>query len=545
MPHGPRRDNKIAYQAERPPPYKGNKRPHQAENVPYQACGDFAHQHKRRKQQDPSLSEFIHHNNGPTAPRMAAKANMLVGAGRCTSPFQPSQSVIETPGGFVTAFMKTEPTEVTLAQIYQDIETLASSGITQPNGPNGGTQRQYPVSEYACKVIEIAANSFRDRGYDANIMSSNRFFHSYNRASQKETELGKRFANVTSTFGWTLLSMLGHSVRFRSACYDLDSSSWNLLMHALNQNKISLELFFKVRCLDWITPLQRNEKLIPRDVINACLQHQQGREVPAIYHHNPHSYVLPSGDGRLHRANYQGIIHQPASTNTFNHRNFPIDPSLRSRNDTTKCAACNAFNSCTCQTTNNPAIHTPLVELIQNPATDKGVGVRTLQRIHKGTILGEYVGELTPASAVADATYARPLEVPALYDGFTAPVVVDAKVYGNWTRYIASSASPSLRVRPSIRFAPMLVGKRYRIMVLADRDVEAFEELVALPPGLDNGFMVVEDEGEGNDERMCDCGDGACGCSGDGMEGVEYDGGEWRLMLNGEACKVSFRISRV
>ncbi|KAL8716098.1 MAG: hypothetical protein Q9220_000002 [cf. Caloplaca sp. 1 TL-2023] len=350
-------------------------------------------------------------------------------------------------------------------------------------------------------------------------MNTNNFFHSYGKAAQREIEVGRRYSAVASAFGWMLLSMLGHSIRFRSACYYFDPSSWDLLMHGLSQNHISLELFFKVRCLDWMTPLRRNEQLISRDVLNAYLQHQQARELPTVFLQEPHSYVLPSDDAALYRPSYQGILHLPSLTNTFNVRTFPMDPSVRNPNFSSTCAMCGSL-SCGCQAANNPRITRPLTELIHDPINNKGIGVRTLQRIHQGDILGEYVGELTPASSVPDFTYAVRLDMPS--PSKANPVFIDATVYGNWTRYLGSS---SLTQTPNIRFVPALVGKRHRMLVLADRDIEAFETLSAWLPSY---VSVGEEE---IDEPMCTCGYDYCDECFEGNAMIEVEDAQWEEVV--------------
>ncbi|KAL8645689.1 MAG: hypothetical protein Q9226_007189, partial [Calogaya cf. arnoldii] len=305
----------------------------------------------------------------------------------------------------------------------------------------------------------------------------------------------KRLAAVKSAHGWMTLSILAHSESFRNACRTFDTPLWDQLMHDIAQNHVSLELFFTVRGLNWATPLRSVAHLIPEQELRSYLQSQEKRELQNIFLQTPHSYVVPKADGILQRPHYQSILHLNISTNAYDSKAFNEDPSIRAQNDGA-CENCGrAF--CDCEPSTCDKITRPLTELVHCPA-DKGIGVRTLQRISAGDVLDEYVGELKRASTVADQTYAMELEgLPAGHSSrnYNNPVLIDAQVYGNWTRYINASCNPSLR------FAPARIGGKHRIMVVAIRDINTFEELTI---GYGDNYWL------GSDTKMCECHEETC-----------------------------------
>ncbi|KAI4111800.1 MAG: hypothetical protein LQ339_000257 [Xanthoria mediterranea] len=305
----------------------------------------------------------------------------------------------------------------------------------------------------------------------------------------------KRFASVKSTQGWMTLSILAHSESFRNACRTFDMPLWDQLMHDIAQTHVSLELFFKVRGLDWVTPLRSVAHLIPQQELQSYLECQKKRELQNIYLESPHSYVVPKADGILQRPHYQSVLHLNISSNTYDSKAFPVDPSIRTQNDGA-CESCGRA-SCDCEPSTCDKINRPLTELIHSSA-DKGIGVRTLQRVKAGDVLDEYVGELKRASTVADQTYAMELEgLPAGHHSRNDhnPILIDAQVYGNWTRYINASCNPSLK------FAAARIGGRHRIMVVAVRDIDTFEELTI---GYGDNYWL------GSDTKMCACNEETC-----------------------------------
>ncbi|KAL8998804.1 MAG: hypothetical protein Q9169_002254 [Polycauliona sp. 2 TL-2023] len=311
-------------------------------------------------------------------------------------------------------------------------------------------------------------------------------------ASSETSHLCTRFASVKSTHGWMILSILAHSESFRTACSTFDTPLWDQLMHDIGKNHVSLELFFKVRGLDWATPLRSVAHLISPQELQSYLQCQEKRELQNIFLASPHSYVVPKADGILQRPHYQSILHLNIASNAYDSKAFPEDPSICAPT-VGACESCGR-SFCDC----DPSSHEkPLTELIHASA-DKGIGVRALERIRAGDVLDEYVGELKRARTVADQTYAMELEgLPAGHHSRddNNPILIDAQVYGNWTRYINASCKPSLK------FVPARIGGKHRIMVVAIRDIKNFEELTI---GYGDNYWL------GSDTKICECHEETC-----------------------------------
>ncbi|KAL9028700.1 MAG: hypothetical protein Q9196_002969 [Gyalolechia fulgens] len=357
-----------------------------------------------------------------------------------------------------------EVLKVIMAQIYGDIDNAWLSGMAgleaRLANPTGSAAGKGPLEsclasvvdlEASCvqKVIEYAALWFQDANLEANASSvARRLFSPFqcrilrSKITSFQVKMCRRYAAVATGHGWVMLSILSHSEAFRNACRNLDESSWNKLMQSISHNQLSLELFFKVRGLDWKTPLRQLEQYFSPEALASYLEGQETGKLPDVCFEKPHSYVVPGQDGILHRPNYLGV---------------------------------------------------PQLDI---PSTQKGIGVRSLQRIKEGDVLDEYVGEFKYASSVNDATYALELERP-LGDRVRTnnPVLIDAQVYGNWTRYINASCEPSLK------FMPAIIGNKYRMMVVATRDINVFEELTI---GYGDDYWLVLDT------RMCECNERRC-----------------------------------
>lgn len=292
-----------------------------------------------------------------------------------------------------------------------------------------------------------------------------------------------------------MLSILAYSNSFRNACRSLDEASWNRLLGTIDQNTVSLELFFKVRDLDWVTPLSRLETYFSPDKVASYIASKRPRELPSELLGRPHSYIVPGDDGALHLTNYQGMLLVDNSSSKYDPQIFHEDPSLRGPYDGS-CYSCHR-DACDCSPSRCHNVTKPLVELVHCPGK-KGVGIRSLQRIRKGDVLNEYIGELKYANSVYDTTYALELEYPPGDEDrmeIDNPILIDAQVYGNWTRYINASCDPSLV------FISAVVGKRHRMMVVATRDIEIFEELTI---GYGDRFWIE------SDTQMCECNDPKC-----------------------------------
>lgn len=292
-----------------------------------------------------------------------------------------------------------------------------------------------------------------------------------------------------------MLSILAYSHSFRNACHSFDEPSWTRLLESIGDNFVSLELFFKVRGLDWATPLRQLEKYYPSKVVASYIESKRMRELPAEIPGRLHSYIVPGDDEPLRLTNHQGMLLVDNLSSKYDRQTFHEDPSLRGPCDG-PCYSCHHYG-CDCDPSTCNNVTRPLVELVRCPG-EKGVGIRSLQRIRRGDVLNQYVGELKHAKSVQDTTYALELEYPPGGEDRMEtdnPILIDAQVFGNWTRYINASCNPSLV------FIPAIVGKRYRMMIVATRDIEVFEELTI---GYGDNFWID------SDTKMCECNDPNC-----------------------------------
>ncbi|KAI4204900.1 MAG: hypothetical protein LQ350_000751 [Teloschistes chrysophthalmus] len=355
----------------------------------------------------------------------------------------------------------------TMAQIYRDFHNAWSSGMANV----GAMDRE--LSDELIGVREVMDFALFGLKHEALQSKSSTPEGSlkYGSSTPFSVSVCTRFTGVAESHGWMMLSMLAYSNAFRNACYSYDQASWARLMQLVRQNHVSLELFFKVRGLDWQSPLQYIGRLVPSAVFSftGYIQSQASRELPAIHHDNLHSYVVPSSDGLLRRPSYQGLLQLGIPYNEYDPNTFAQDPSL-CNTKISICASC-GNHGCDCEPASCDNVTRPLVEL-NHFSGNKGTGVRSLQRIRKGEVLDEYVGELKHASALTDLTYALELEHPGPERTANRDaILIDAQLHGNWTRYINASCNPSLK------FMPAIVGKRYRMMIVATRDIDVFEEL--------------------------------------------------------------------
>ncbi|KAL8773538.1 MAG: hypothetical protein Q9209_001643 [Squamulea sp. 1 TL-2023] len=325
-----------------------------------------------------------------------------------------------------------------MGQIYSDID---SARITrQANVRLQGRLSSMLSGEekIVCEVLEYTASWFQIE----NNVTCGRTISVPTSVSSEVSHVCKRFARVKSTHGWMILSVLAHSESFRNACRTFDGPLWEQMMYEIGQNHISLELFFKVRALDWAGPLRSVAHLIPEQDLRSYLNGQEKRELQAVYLQTPHSYVVPNKNGALIRPHHQGVIHLNISSSTYDSKVFPEDPSIRTQDDGI-CECCGRI-SCDCEPSTCDRITRPLTELI-HCSGDKGVGVRTLQRIREGEVLDEYVGELKRASSLVDQTYAMELEgLPADHRSRNDnnPILIDAQVTQKEIDELGSATEP-------------------------------------------------------------------------------------------------------
>ncbi|KAL8701181.1 MAG: hypothetical protein Q9224_000618 [Gallowayella concinna] len=452
--------------------------------------------HKNRKVSPKARKTYWHRCLSKMDSILAALMKMLTKAAALTGLLASVKQTSKAshPLHSETAVEQTQASDVesiraVMAQIYGDIESariavLANTKLQK--GHVGGCLSSCLSSEGSI-VYQVLGR------LPSSCTSGKLAFESTGMSSEV-SHVCKRFASVVSSHGWMMLSILAHSESFRNASSTFDEPLWNQLMQSISQNHVSLELFFKVRALDWATPLRSIQHLIPVQDLSSYLQRQEKRELPSVFLEKPHSYVVPTKDGILHRPNYQSVLHLDVPTSVYDSKAFSEDPSGRAPNDGI-CESCN-HNMCDCEPSTSDNITRPLTELIHSSA-EKGIGVRTLQHIKQGVVLDEYVGELKPATSVTDQTYALKLDLPMghRFRSDANPILIDSQVYGNWTRYINASCNPSLK------FVPAIIGGKYRVMVVAIRNINTFEELTI---GYGDDYWL------GSDTKMCGCNEPNC-----------------------------------
>ena len=314
----------------------------------------------------------------------------------------------------------------------------------------------------------------------------------------------RRYGEFVTHLGWMMLSILAHSAAFRSLARLLEDDPWNELCKSIAENVNSLEVFAKVRNLDW------KSALMSREEYDSVIAWNLGEAIPHLRSLDSlHAYVVPDGRKMLERPGYEGRRHIDIQSNLYLSRAFagvpqpftwpsslryPSDPTLV-RHSKERCHLCN-LRSCKCSPSDSSNVANPLVELRRHHA--KGVIVRALQKVHAGAIIAEYTGLITPYMTsnpeYSDGTYGYILQPP----GCTEPLaMISSKVYGNWTRYMSHSCNEHAV------FRNMLIGGRYRAMLEAVRDIEVFEEITVNygPSYFSSGDRLLKE---------CLCGESCC-----------------------------------
>ena len=291
-----------------------------------------------------------------------------------------------------------------------------------------------------------------------------------------------------------MLSILANSVAFRFACHSLDNDLWLDFNFVLAENSRSIEMFAKVRGLNWRAALTK------RPHVGAPLTDADIRSTIDVAVDHPHNFTLPQ-EGNPRRPQHQGRDQVNIPANIYNPAvfasgprprswpqgvAFPSDPSVRHAADG-PCEICRSPTSCACRI--ETAILHPLVEITAYPG--KGNGVRALQNIPADTIIGEYVGELHHSDSESDPTYS--LEFSSMSGDRGVVATVHCDQYGNWTRYMNHSCNATAY------FSPYVIGDRVRMCIRTTRQTEIFEE-------------VTVDYGSGywHERKLCQCGEPNC-----------------------------------
>lgn len=290
-----------------------------------------------------------------------------------------------------------------------------------------------------------------------------------------------------------MLSVLANSAAFREAARAADDELWQALDAGIQYNFNSLEYFAKVRGLDWQAALKRIS--IDACPTGAYLLRERHSDIPVDH---PHSYIVPGTYEELRRPTYKNrhqlnITENRYSAATFQEYSkpydwpagnaYPKDPTVTKK----PCSICTKTN-CHCHPLDCEEIIKPLVEIVRYGS--KGNGIRVLQRIRAGDILDEYVGEILPTTCDSDDVYS--LSLANEKDQLLASI--SSQFVGNWTRFINHSCDAACE------FEYHVIGRRWRAMVVAKKDVEVFDELTI---HYGSNYWVYG-------ERLCQCGAPNC-----------------------------------
>lgn len=284
-----------------------------------------------------------------------------------------------------------------------------------------------------------------------------------------ELQLASRHASLAQEHGLMMLSILATSAAYREAARTLDDAAWKSFGMCIGTNFSSLEYFAKIRGLDWLSALKR----IPQA---QDMRPYIKQRFPDLQADHPHTYVVPTHNEPLRRPMYKGQNQVPIQSNQYSDRSFetherpegwasnkpyPSDPTTISKAVCDLCKTC----KCACDPLNCNAIVKPLVEVTNYG--EKGNGIRVLQPIKRGDILEEYVGEIKHIRDMDHNVYSFGLD----FQGNSSSAYIDAQFLGNWTRFINHSCEASAK------FELKVIGQRLRVMIVATKDVDMFDEL--------------------------------------------------------------------
>ncbi len=350
-----------------------------------------------------------------------------------------------------------------LAQKPKDFGTWIQSNISLE------TQAVLSVIEYAILWRHIVASKngkLSDTIFDAvnNLSNETDRLGRGLCIANDEERLSKRYAQFAEEVGWMLLSILANSPAFREAARSQDVGAWIALEQMLSANKNSIEVFAKVRGLNWTAALEQPSKF------RRHMDFQE--EYQEIVASQPHSYIVPSpgeplkwpqtqeGDDQINilvnQYNQEDWKPHTRPDNWPTDKEYPSDPTLRQGDNA--CDNC-VDSSCDCEPQTSHKVIRPLVEL--RVYENKGNGIRALEAIRKDQLLDEYTGELVHLDTFTDRIYGFKFETHA----------IQARLSGNWTRYINHSCDPSTK------YIDKVFGKRERLMIKAVKDIAMFDEL--------------------------------------------------------------------
>lgn len=302
---------------------------------------------------------------------------------------------------------------------------------------------------------------------------------------EKRKQCGsKRLSLSVPRLGWKLIAICVHAEAFRRACKEAGDVVWNGVVDQIDVNRSSIEIFARIRNLDWRGPLLMHSRYLLRDLQREFAPYRK------LYHEHPHHYVRTK-DRELRWPMYENHRQKHIDACVFdandwkrkeNKEGWVVDPTRRRYQDGV-CESCFRDGKCACR----PNSHArQLVELREYPV--RGIGVRALANFKKGDILDEFVGLIKPTD-YQDHKYAITIDAGReAKDG----VFISPKRFGNWTRFINHSCDAAAE------FKRMTVGDRVVIAIIATRDIFLFEEITV---NYGEDYWAF---------RMCECGAPNC-----------------------------------
>lgn len=402
-------------------------------------------------------------------------------------------------------------TEQLMAQIYRDIHlaslperidlTLKFGDLLTAEGRSFSfdswikmnialqTHEMFKVIQYATRRFSSSCNHLRDHispVVDHKLSDGTDRLGRVSSIVEEERDLILRYGRFASKHGWMMLSILANSAAFREAARTLAEDRWRTLCDCVYENKNSIEVFAKSRELNWKAALEQRQDFDKW----ILFRNEQYPDLKTPRH--PHELIVPAGaGGLLKNPKYQGRDQVNIADNQFDITDFESNNrpngwprELKYRGDPTDllhklgkaCSLCSQHD-CKCDPNTHPSIIRPLVELMEYDG--KGVGIRALQPILKYMPLGEYVGEIFHPCSKKDreGTYALGIQAPPPPStsrrsrSYEMVGIINARYYGNWTRYINHSCDPNTE------FTSMLIGKKQRAIIKTVKDVAMFEEL--------------------------------------------------------------------
>lgn len=374
-----------------------------------------------------------------------------------------------------------------MARIYADIQSITRRVKSVPNTVTPDSR----ISRAERLLKRVYAYSRSKASAQANVGSRSDVeeLASTSLSFMTLSEL-TRLEDFVASCGWMMLAICVHSDGFIYATRHRDEDFWIDTLNCIIENERSIELFAKVRGLDWLSIVPADER---EDGYCPRKDTREQIDVPADdpfhwYFSAEKDIKQPSFNGELQITVPQNIYHSDGDLNE--------NPLMKILGQG-PCLICNStVGDCNCNThTPSHHFHPPLVEL--TPCGIRGLGIRALQAIPLDTLLGEYVGEVYPATmpdeelAMLDYTYGLSMTPP----GSVSPslAVINAEKYGNWTRFINHSC------RPSTEFFTGSISGRLGMFVRAIKHINIFEELT-----IDYGAQYF------TRSKECACGEDCC-----------------------------------